>query len=181
MNRAIKFKLKNGKLITIRRIRGTDYEDVMKFMEKFSHDVGAIQTMQYAGQPKKEKEQTICLYESQDNFFIGAWDGKNIIGTGSVSKIRPNHPYCGGKSVVVGMSILSKYTHNGIGSKMFQIIEKWARENGVHRIEGEVRHVNIPSVGNCIKNGFLIVGLKRDAAIINGKYVHHYIVEKVLN
>ena len=26
MKRAIKFKLKNGKVVTIRRIRGTDYE-----------------------------------------------------------------------------------------------------------------------------------------------------------
>ena len=26
MNRAIKFKLKNGKVVTIRRIRGTDYD-----------------------------------------------------------------------------------------------------------------------------------------------------------
>ena len=53
MNRAIKFKLKNGKFITIRRTRGADYDAVMKFMEKFTHDVGAIQTFQYAGQPKK--------------------------------------------------------------------------------------------------------------------------------
>ena len=28
MNRAIKFKLKNGKVVTIRRIRGKDYEDM---------------------------------------------------------------------------------------------------------------------------------------------------------
>ena len=180
MNRAVKLKLKNGKIITIRRTRGPDYDAVMKFMEKFTHDVGAIQTMQYAGQPKKDKEMSMRLYESNDHLFLGAWDGNNIIGTCSISKMRPNHPYCMGTSAGVGMSILSKYTHNGIGTKMFQIMEKWARKNGVRRIEGERRHVNIPSIGNCIKNGFLIVGLKRDAAIINGKYIHHYVVEKVL-
>ena len=180
MNRAIKFKLKNGKFITIRRTRGTDYDAVMKFMEKFTHDVGAIQTFQYAGQPKKDKEKSILLYESKDNLFLSAWDGGNIIGTCSINKIRPNHPYSQGKSASIGMTILSKYTHNGIGNKMLQILEKWARDNGVHKIEAEIRHMNIPSIANCIKNGFLIIGLQRDAAIINGKYVHHYLVEKIL-
>ena len=181
MNRPIKFKLKNGKIITIRRSRGADYEAIMAFLEKFSHDPGAIQTMQYAGQPKKDKEKSIEVYESKDSLHVSAWDGNIVIGTCSISKMRPNHPYCKGTSAGAGMCMLSKYTHNGIGTKMFQILEKWARENGVRRIEGEVRHINIPSIGNCIKNGFLIVGLKRDAAIINGKYVHHYIVEKILD
>ncbi len=36
MKRAIKFKLKNGKVVTIRRIRGTDYDDMMKYLEKFT-------------------------------------------------------------------------------------------------------------------------------------------------
>ncbi len=31
MKRAIKFKLKNGKEVVIRRVRGTDYDAMMKF------------------------------------------------------------------------------------------------------------------------------------------------------
>ena len=34
MKRAIKFKLKNGKVVTIRRVRGTDYDDMMKFFDR---------------------------------------------------------------------------------------------------------------------------------------------------
>ena len=52
MKRAIKFKLKNGKVVTIRRIRGTDYDAVMKYLEKFTRGPGAKWTWQYAGQPK---------------------------------------------------------------------------------------------------------------------------------
>ena len=180
MNRAIKFKLKNGKIITIRRTRAADYDAMMKYMEKFTRDPGAINTYQYAGQPKKDKEKSIQFYESPDNLFISAWDGNNIIGTADIHKIRPNHPYCMGKTAGVGMSILQKYTHNGIGNKMLQILEKWARENGVHKIEAGIRHNNIPSIANCIKNGFIITGIQYDAAFINGKWVHEYTVEKIL-
>ena len=66
MNRDINFKMNNGKTVIIRRIRGKDYEDVMKFMDKFSRDIGAVQTNQYAGQPKKDKEKSVSLYESND-------------------------------------------------------------------------------------------------------------------
>jgi len=181
MNRAIKFKLKNGKIITIRRTRATDYEDIMKFMEKFSRDAGAIQTNQYAGQPKKDKEQSEKLYEDSNNLFISAWDGKNVIGTASIHKKRPNHPYCMGMTACIGMAILQKYTHNGIGGKFFDICEKWARANGVHRLEADVRHVNLPSLINCLKHGYLITGLERDTAFINGKWVHKYMLEKILD
>ena len=53
MKRAIKFKLKNGRVVTIRRLVATDYDAQMKFMEKFTLGPGAVQTMQYRGQPKK--------------------------------------------------------------------------------------------------------------------------------
>ena len=40
--------------------------------------------------------------------------------------------------------------------------------------------MNVPSIATCIKNGFIITGIHYDAAFINGKYVHEYIVEKIL-
>ena len=180
MNRAIKFKLRNGKLVTIRRIREKDYEDVMKFMDKFSCDVGAVQTNQYAGQPKKDKDQSIKLYESDNNLFIGVWDGKNVVGIASVNKVAPNHPYRMGKRAVIGLMMLNKYTHNGIGNKMIQILEKWARENGVHRLCATVRHKNLPSIANFIKNDFIITGVKYDTAYINNQWLHEYLVEKLI-
>lgn len=181
MNRAINFKMKNGKIVIIRRIRGKDYEDVMKFMDKFSRDIGAVQTNQYAGQPKKDKEKSVSLYESNDNLFIGVWDGKNMIGMASADKNRPNHPYCMGRTAGIGMMMLDKYTHNGIGKKMVQILEKWARENGVHKLWATIRHQNISSIVNLLKNGFIITGIKHDTAYINNQWQHEYFAEKFLD
>ncbi len=85
-----------------------------------------------------------------------------------------------GKTAIMGMTILNEYTNNGIGNKLTQIREKWAHENDVHKLQLEIRHTNIPSIVNCIKNRFIITGIKYDDAYINNKWVHMYILEKVI-
>lgn len=69
MNKATKFKLKNGKIVTIRRIRGDDYEDVMKYLDKFSRGAGAKWTWQYAGQPKKIKNN-LCWHMKIQTVYL---------------------------------------------------------------------------------------------------------------
>ena len=128
MNRAIKFKLKNGKVVTIRRIRGTDYDAMMKFFDKFVRDPGVKYTSQYLGQPKKNKESSIALYNDPNNFFLGAWDGDEIIGESTITKVAPNNPKKRGLTGITGSIILNKYTSQGLGGKMKTMVEKWARE-----------------------------------------------------
>lgn len=181
MNRAIKFKLKNGKIVTIRRIRGTDYDDVMKFFDKFVKGSGAKYTSQYIGQPKKSKESSMALYDNPNNLFVGAWDGDEFIGESTVSKIAPDNPKYRGLTGETGSIILDKYTSNGLGGKMKTIVEKWARENGVHKLYAEVFHKNIRSLNNLLKHGYNIVGIKHDTAIIDNEWVHTYILEKILD
>ena len=177
MVRSVRIKMKNGKIITISRMRPNDYEAMENFREKFSVDSGAVQTMQYPGRPKNDKESytKFCT----ENLLLGAFDGNKVIGTASVNLLRHGYSYSG-RSAGMGMMMLSKYTHNGIGGKFFDIAEKWARENNIHKLQAEVRHNNIPSIANCIKHGFIITGINYDAAFINGKWAHEYIVEKIL-
>lgn len=179
MNRSIKFKLKNGKVVTIKRLRGSDYEAKMTFLEKFTHEPGAKWTWQYAGQPKKDKDQSVKMYDDPNNLFIVAWDKGVIVGEANIQKRKTNHPY-GARSASTSTVILEKYTSNGLGNKFKQIIEKWAIENGVHKLEAEVRHKNVRSIGNLLKNGYQIVGTKHDTAFIDGEWHHEYILEKIL-
>ncbi len=180
MNRAIQFKLKNGKVVTIRRVRAGDYDAMMKYLAKFSRDVGAVQTFRYPGEPKKDKEESMRFYESPDRCFIAAWDGDNIIGSASISKVMPKHPYCMGRVAGVGMSVLNKYTRNGLGSKFLQILEKWACENGVKKLKAGIRHKNIASIVNCIKHDFIITGIQYNELYIDGEWQHEYLLEKIL-
>lgn len=179
MNRSIKFKLKNGKIVTIRRIRGTDYENSMKYLDELASGSGAKWTWQYAGQPKKDKEKSIQMYEDPNNLFVGAWDDNKLIGVASITKKRAGHPYSG-RVASTTTNMLEQYTSNGLGTKFKQIIEKWARENNVHILQGTVRHKNIRSLGNLLKQGWGIVGILHDTAFIDGEWHHEYILEKLL-
>lgn len=181
MNRAIKFKLKNGKIVTIRRIRGTDYDTMMRFFDKFVRDPSTKYTSQYLGQPKKNKESSIALYDDTNNLFVGAWDGNEIIGISSITKILPKNRKYRGLSGETGTIILDKYTSKGLGKKLKSIVEKWAHENGVHRLEAGVFHKNVRSLNNLIKNGYQIVGIKHDVAIVDKEWMHEYILEKILD
>lgn len=181
MNRAVNFKLKNGKIVTIRRIRAADYDACMKYLKKFTRDSGAIWTNQYPNRPKPDKEQSVQMYENPDRLFVGIFDGNNIVGMINIAKQMPTHPYHKGTTAGIGMGMLHEYTHNGLGTKLLQIVEKWARDNGVKMLTAEIRHLNIPSIVNCIKAGFIITGIHHNAAKIKGKWVHEYILEKNLN
>ncbi len=182
MNRAIKFKLKNGKVVTIRRIRGTDADAMLKFLNKCSHDYETSKyTSFYLGKPTPSKESCVALYDNPNNFFVGAWDGDNIIGESTITKVSPNNPKYRGLTGITGSIILSKYTSQGLGGKLKTIVEKWARENGVHKLEAEVFHKNVRSLNNLLKNGYEIIGIKHDHAFINNEWVHEYILEKILD
>ncbi len=129
MKRAIKFKLKNGKVVTIRRIHGTDYDDMMKFFDKIVRDPSVKYTSQYPGQPKKDKESSVAMYDNPNNLFLGAWDGDKLIGESTITRIAPNNPKLRGLTGETGSLILDKYTSNGLGGKLKTLVEKWAREN----------------------------------------------------
>ena len=180
MNRAVKFRLKNGKIVTIRPVRKNDYEDVVRFHNKFLSGDGVKFTTQYPGQPKMNKDSFADLYENPNNFFIGAWYNNEMIGEADIQKQKPNHPHFQGMTGVVGTFVLDKFTSCGLGGKFLQILEKWAMENNVHRLEAKVRHTNIRSLGNLIKNGYEISGVKHEYAFINGKWFHQYELEKII-
>ena len=50
-----KFVLKNGKTVTIRHLKASDYDAVMTFLTQFSTE--NIFTNQYPGQPPKPREE----------------------------------------------------------------------------------------------------------------------------
>lgn len=180
MKRAVRFKLKNGAVVTIRRIRGTDYEDVMKFFDTVVRNPSAKYTSLYPGRPRQSKESFIAMHNNPNNLFLGAWHGKELIGECTTIKSAPENPKYRGLSAETGTTILDKYTSNGLGYKFKKIVEQWATDNGVYSIYAEVFHKNIRALNNLIKLGYNIVGLKRNAAIVDKELMHIYILEKII-
>ncbi|MBO4643230.1 MAG: GNAT family N-acetyltransferase [Alphaproteobacteria bacterium] len=180
MNRAVKFELKNGKTVTIRRIRGTDVDAMINFFDKFVRDPSTKYTSQYPGQPKKNRESSVALYDDPNNLFLGAWYDDEIIGEASIVKVTPQNQKFRGLTGVTGNIIFDEFTSKGLGRKLNVMIEKWARKNSVHRLEAEVFHKNIRSLNNFMKLGYEIVGIKHDVAIVDEEWMHIYILEKIL-
>lgn len=179
MKRAIKFKLKNGKEVTIRPLKIDDYDSFVKYMNEFRKGPSAKWTWQCPGRPLVTRERAEKDWSDKNSLFLGAFDGNKLIGTANIRKKMPEHPYSG-RVAESGTTMLEKYTSNGLGTKFKQIVGKWASENNVHKLQTEVRHKNTRSLGNLLKQGYEIVGILHDTALIDGEWHHEYILEKIL-
>ena len=80
--------------------------------------------------------------------------------------------------LVVG--VLDKYRGQGIGTNLFEQLEKWAIRQNVHRMELTVVTHNEAGLALYKKRGFEIEGTKRDSLLINGEYLDEYYMAKLL-
>ena len=177
MNHSIKFKLKNGKEVTIRRLKPDDYDALIHYRKQFATGPGAKWTWQH---PKTINEQVLKKdWDDINNIFLIALDDNKIVGLASLFKQKPDHPWTG-RVAKKSTTMLEQYSSNGLGTEMNKLIENLARQNGVHKLQAEIRHKNVRSLGNLLKHGYSIVGLVHDVAFIDGEWQHEYILEKIL-
>lgn len=80
--------------------------------------------------------------------------------------------------IVVG--IKGNYQGQGIGTALFKQLERWAVESNITRLELTVVASNEGAVHLYKKCGFEIEGVKRNAMIIDGKYVDEFYMAKLL-
>lgn len=172
------FKLKNGNNVLVRRLKASDYDAAQDFLSVFSTQ--SIFTNQYPCQPKKDKASSEKKYEDPNNCYLGAFYGDNIIALSSIHINRPEHPWVG-RNAEFGISILEDYQGQGLGKYLMSLMEQWAREKGMHRINGEVRHRNTKAIALYLNCGFEIEGISREIAFINNEWHHQYHIGKILN
>lgn len=80
--------------------------------------------------------------------------------------------------IVVGISL--NYRGQGVGKKLFEQMEKWAKERGICRLELTVVTLNEAALSLYKKQGFEIEGTKRNSLFIDGKYVDEYYMSKLI-
>lgn len=83
-------------------------------------------------------------------------------------------------SAYIVIGVLREHQGKGIGTALFQELENWALQNGLHRLELTVITENIAGVKLYEKAGFQQEGVKRDSLYMNGKYVNEYYMSKIL-
>ena len=83
-------------------------------------------------------------------------------------------------SVYIVIGILQGYRGKGIGTKLFNELESWAKQRNVHRLELTVVKKNEAGLSLYKKAGFEIEGTKRHSLLVDNGFVDEYYMAKLL-
>ena len=124
-----------------------------------------------------EQRQRIQSMLSQDNqnIFVAELDNQLVgfLGASGGRFQRNRH------SAYLVIGILQAFAGQGLGTQFFQLLEDWALQHNLHRLELTVMCHNKQAVHLYRKMGFGIEGIKQDSLWVNGKYVDEYYMAKI--
>lgn len=114
--------------------------------------------------------------ESHSEIFTAELDGKLIgylMAIGGSSK-RTRH------TVYLVIGVLTSHRGHGVGTRLFEHLEKWAVQHNIRRLELTVAQPNEAGMRLYWKMNFEIEGKKRDSLIINDEFVDEYYMSKLI-
>ena len=114
--------------------------------------------------------------KDENNLVLGVIDDEKIVGfltaqRGVFRRIRHT------AYIVIG--IQKNYCNRKIGTKLFQMLDDWALQNKIVRLELTVVCENKGAIRLYEKSGFSIEGTKKKTMYVDGKYVDEYIMSKI--
>ena len=125
----------------------------------------------------QQAEKIEAIQRSENSTILVAEQFDKLIGfllaVGGGAKRNKHSVY-----IVVGISL--NYRGQGIGKRLFEQMEKWAKERGICRLELTVVTLNEAALSLYKKQGFEIEGTKRNSLFIEGKYVDEYYMSKLI-
>lgn len=80
----------------------------------------------------------------------------------------------------ITVGILQAYTGQGLGTRLFTELEKWAHENRLHRLELTVMSHNQRGIALYKKMGFIEEGTKVHSLFIDGEYIDELYMVKLI-
>jgi ribosomal-protein-alanine N-acetyltransferase len=175
------FQLKDGRKVTLRHCSPDDAELFPVFQRKVAEE--STNTLQIAGKAPpidKVRENWLMCQEDKRHLRLGTFDGGRLIGQLGLRPIQNDHPWVnhvGG----FGMMVLEEYWGQGLGKKLLQVMESFARDCGYTRIEAMVRTQNKRGIKLYTNSGYTLEGTRYNAALINGEYEDEYYIGKVLS
>ncbi|HEY4600674.1 MAG TPA: GNAT family N-acetyltransferase [Cerasibacillus sp.] len=116
----------------------------------------------------KSSENSTILVVENENELVGF-----LLARGGNARRNKHATY-----IVVG--ILNDYRGKGIGTKLFNALDRWASNNNIHRLELTVVTKNEAGLALYKKQGFEVEGTKRDSLFIDGEFVDEYYMSKLL-
>lgn len=167
-------------MITIREIKESDAEEFLSLCKKIDAET---QFMMF-----EPGERPTTIGEQRDEIKdILLKDNQTIFVAEKDSQLIGYLAAYGGRykrnrhSVYIITGIPRAFTSQGVGTRLFVELEKWAKKNKIHRLELTVMVHNEAALALYRKMGFEIEGRKQHSLFINGSYVDEYCMAKLLS
>ena len=166
-------------MMTIRQITIEDAEAYLNLRTQLDHETKFM--MLEPGERQitieQERERVQSLLATDNSMVFLAEEESEAIGFlwANGGTYRRNH-----HNVHIVIGIRAAYTKRGIGTRLFQACETWARERGLHRLELTVMTNNSLGIALYKKMGFQIEGTAPDALRVDGAYVDLHYMSKLL-
>jgi RimJ/RimL family protein N-acetyltransferase len=148
-------------------MRQVESEAEYMMMEPGERTANPEQRYNWLEQIDKKDNSTVLVAENEDRRLVGYL----VVIGGGVKRTR--------HSAYVVIGILSEYTGQGIGTKLFQALDEWARTHQILRLELTVVVQNEAGVALYKKIGFEVEGIKRNSIMINESLLNEYYMSKL--
>ena len=166
-------------MITIRPATVDDATAFLALREQVDHETKfmMLEPGERQTTSEQERERLATILKSDNKQMFLAMDVGQLVGWlwANGGDYRRNR-----HSVHIVIGIRAAYTNQGIGTRLFQACEAWARERGLHRLELTVMTHNHLGIALYKKMGFQIEGTALDALRVDGAYVDLHYMSKVL-
>ena len=167
--------LKNGLKVVIRKISLDDAENLLNFYTKATNETKFLAYGPGEFNFKLEEERDFIKKQLQDKKALMAVAEFQERIVGSVS-FKP----CVGTQFShygeMGIAVLKEFWGEGLGYALISFLKKWAKDNGVRKINLNVRVDNKRAISLYEKAGFTCEGRISRHYLINGVFYDSYIM-----
>lgn len=168
-------------MVTFKKPEIDDVENFWNFLNALDNETN------YMMYEPNEREQRTDIRELRDDIQSSVINGNDFLQIGAennkiIGYIRAERGKFNRNShtayIVIG--ILKDYGGKGIGTAFFEKLDKWAKENGIVRLELTVECHNIAARRLYEKSGFRIEGIREKSMLVEGVFVDEYYMAKIL-
>ena len=168
-------KLKNNKTYIFRQIQENDAEKLMVFMKQVLSETNNLSRLPdeitLEGEKKYvndhiDNKNGITILVEKDNKFVGSCNFEKKTGCKKISH-----------KCSFGICLLQEVCGQGIGTRLFEELIKYAKEYSCEQAELSVVTTNLPAINLYIKMGFKIAGtMPKSMKNEDGTYIDTYIM-----
>lgn len=127
---------------------------------------------------EQERERIAAMLQADNKQTFLAEDDGQLVGWlwANGGDYRRNH-----HTVHIVIGLRESHTGRGLGARLFEACEQWARDRKLHRLELTVMTHNARGIALYKKMGFEIEGTARHQMQVDGEYVDLHYMSKLLS